>query len=234
MTLRPRWDRCIYSRGEETTEFVAEYFGQTDRSVLLIGAVGFDPRSTAVPELLSAMGERVWAVLLQEERVGAPQELIERAQVNSTRLSTLIRRSTIARLEIFAADGAVVGSRAATKLVSGLDLKSATDVIVDLSALSKGVAFPVVKHLLARAQQGPSFNLHLVVVDDPSVDNEIVAVGSDRAGMMHGFRGGWGLDENSQAAKLWLPQLISSHHAILDRIHSFVEPHDVCPILPFP
>jgi hypothetical protein len=33
---------------------------------------------------------------------------------------------------------------------------------------------------------------------------------------------------------LWLPQLASGRVAALGRLHSFVDPHDTCPILPFP
>ena len=36
------------------------------------------------------------------------------------------------------------------------------------------------------------------------------------------------------AAKLWLPQLAAGRRAALGLLYDFVEPHDTCPILPFP
>ena len=235
MKSRPRWDRCVYHRGLEAEEFTSEYFAEPQRNMLLIGGAGFDPRCTVFAERLAAVaGDRVHGLFLKEERTEAGKELEERARVNSGRLRELVPQSVVQQLEIFAVDGAVIGGRTASNLVSQFDVGGITDVVVDLSSLSKGIAFPIVKYLLLTAEKGSSFNIHLVVVDNPFVDDEIVAVGSDRPGMMHGFRGGLGLDENNQAARMWLPQLISRQHAILDRIHSFVEPHDVCPILPFP
>ena len=98
-----------------------------------------------------------------------------------------------------------------------------------------GISFPLVRDLLEQAQRGhPSLNLHLMVTDEPTTDDEIVATGCGTAGTVHGFKGRWGLDESIDAAKLWLPQLIQGQRMILEQIRNFVDPHDVCPILPFP
>ena len=51
---------------------------------------------------------------------------------------------------------------------------------------------------------------------------------------MHGFKGGSTLDGTTKAAKLWLPQLAAGRRSTLGRLFTFVEPHDTCPILPFP
>jgi hypothetical protein len=235
MKRPPRWDRCVHHRGSEAEQFTREYFAEPQRNVLLIGGAGFDPRSTVFAEQLVAVaGNRVRGLFLREERAGTGKELAERARVNTERLLKLIPQSVIKQVDIFALDGAVIGGRAASNIVSEFDLGDATDLVIDSSSLSKGIVFPIVKFLLLTAEKNQSFNIHLFVVDDPFIDDETVAVGSDKPGMMHGFRGGLGLDENNQAARMWLPQLISRQHAILDRIHAFVEPHDVCPILPFP
>lgn len=235
MKNRPRWDRCVYHRGSEAEQFTDEYFAEPQRNVLLIAGAGFDPRSTVFAQRLAKVaGTRVKGLFFKEERAEAGKELEERAKINGGKLVELIPQSVVERLDIFAADGAVIGGRTASQIVSQFDLNCITDIVLDSSSLSKGIIFPLVKYLLMSAQTGPSFNIHLVVVDDPFVDDEIVAVGSDRPGLIHGFRGGLGLYENNQAAKMWLPQLISSQQAILDRIHGFVEPDEVCPILPFP
>ena len=77
-------------------------------------------------------------------------------------------------------------------------------------------------------------NLHLVVTDEPATDSQIASTACDFASTVHGFKGGWGLDFNSQAAKLWIPQLSVGKKAVLERIHLAVQPDAVCPILPFP
>jgi hypothetical protein len=236
MTTPRLWDRCIYHRGPEARQFVAEYFGDANRSALLITGAGFDPRSAVVCELLAeVMGQRVEALFLREERPHPAQEFLRRAQRNSERMRRLIPASKEAQVEIFAADGAVTGGRNAVSAVSAFHQKDVSDVIVDLSALSVGVAFPVVRQLFDHVREtSGGLNLHLLVTDEPSTDQGIGITACDTAEMVHGFKGGLGLYDNVDAAKLWLPQLIKDRGVILDKIHSYIRPHDVCPVLPFP
>lgn len=121
------------------------------------------------------------------------------------------------------------------KLLSSQSWASVTDVVIDLSALSKGIVFPLVRCLMESLDQRRlRTNIHLMVYEDAGMDQSIVEVGCDRPSMMAGFEGAWGLDASRDAAKLWLPQLIKRQHPILDRLHRFLAPNDVCPILPFP
>ena len=229
-----RWDRCIYHRGRHAAPFLRRYLGESHRRVLFIAGAGFDPRSTAVCEIVAgAAGGRSVGYFIREERPRPARSLVERADAHEGALLGLLPGSAVARLEIFAADNAVVGGRTAVGLVNGLGFDGLTDVFVDLGALSVGVAFPVVRHLLGVAERR-GLNLHLVVADEPGTDSGIVAASSDVADTVHGFKGGWGLDANSRAARLWMPQLARGKRAVLERIHQRVEPHAVCPILPFP
>jgi hypothetical protein len=141
--------------------------------------------------------------------------------------------SGIDRIEIFAPDNAVVGGRAVVGMIKAVPLDGLTDVFVDLSALSIGIAFPVVRYLLGVATIH-GLNLHLLVADEPGTDDDIEATAGEVADTVHGFKGGWGLDEHSRAARLWMPQLARGKRPVLERIHQRVQPHAVCPILPFP
>jgi hypothetical protein len=159
--------------------------------------------------------------------------LINRANKNAAILVELVPQSSVVPLEIFAPDNAVIGGRTAVSIVNRVSLAKVTDVLVDFSALSIGVAFPLVCYLLEKAASEGK-NLHLTVTDEPRTDAMIESISSDAATTIHGFKGGWGLEENSKAAKLWMPQLARNKRAVLDRIHQTVAPNAVCPILPFP
>lgn len=236
MSNSRRWDRCVCHRGQETQQFVAEYLGTDDRQALLIAGGGFDPRTTAISEVVSStMGDRVLGLFIREERPNPEGELVDRAERNVALMTALIPNSRVVQIQIFAPDGAVTGGRQAASMIHDVDLDGITDVLVDSSAISTGIAFPLVRHLLWRVETHPRLlNLHLLVTDEPVTDQDIVSTSSDRAAPIHGFHGGLGLEPNAQAAKLWFPQLISGQRAILERIHSYCDPHDVCPILPFP
>ena len=236
MSNHRRWDRCIHQRSNEVKRFVSEYLGAQGRRTVLIAGAGFDPRAAVVCEFLArGIGPQIYGFLVREERPNPSYELIRRAEQNLKQMVCLIPKHDVRSVEVFAHDGAVVGGRQIVGIVHELDLHRVTDVVVYLSALSMGISFPLVRHLLERVQRGlPSFNLHLMVTDEPATDDEIATIGCDMAGTVHGFKGRWGLDESIDTAKLWLPQLVRGQRMTLERIRAFVDPHDVCPILPFP
>lgn len=230
-----RWDPCVSHRGAEIVSFVNDYFSQPDRHILLVGGAGFDPRSTAVARQLANVPGQVRGLFIQEERPKPTHSLVDRAAANAAVLQEAIPNNERALVNIFGSDGAVVGGRNAVALIGTQDFSDTTDVVVDISALSVGTAFPVIRYLVERSARSPAeFNLHLFVTHDPALDGAIRSVSSDAPGFVHGFRGGSTLDGSAAAAKLWLPQLASGRAAALGRLHSFVDPHDTCPILPFP
>jgi hypothetical protein len=158
------------------------------------------------------------------------------AERNQEHMLRQLPGSQVHQVPIFALDNAVIGGRKAVAVLNQIPLAGCTDVFVDVSALSIGVAFPIVRHLLERVQyEGmASLNVHLIVSDDPAADAAILSTACPTASTVHGFKGGLGLDSNSRAARLWLPQLSAKHRVALERIHLAVQPHAVCPILPFP
>lgn len=229
-----RWDRCIYHLGDHTEEFFKHYLSEPHRQILLLAGAGFDPRSTAVAERLARYSSgRTRGYFFREERPRPDPTLVARAKENEQALLGLLPDSAVQRLDVFAADNAVVGGRTAVRLVDGISLDGLTDIFVDFSALSIGVAFPIVRHLLGRVERTGQ-NLHLVIADEPKTDAAIFAAEADLADAVHGFKGGWGLDDNSRAAVLWMPQLAAGKKTVLERIRQRVQPHAFCPILPFP
>jgi hypothetical protein len=212
--------------------FINEFFGQKHRSALLIAGAGFDPRATRVCGLLSKrMTQRLQAVLIREERPNAEAELCRRAEENLAALVKMVPTAKVASLNIFAADNAVIGGREAVKTVAQIQLAEFTDVIVDGSALSRGVTFPIVKFLLEKAG---GKNIHVFVTDEPVTDEDIAPIAWEQASSIHGFRGNLGSVSELKPARLWLPQLVRGQNFALDLIYKMVQPHDVCPILPFP
>lgn len=230
-----RWDTAVGFRGAAFLEFGQNYFGTADRRVLIVAGAGFDPRAPRLAEHLALWApDRVTAVLLREERPIVDPLLKTLAEDHVQRFRRAIPSLTEVSVSIFdTTDSAVVGGRKAAYLVRSLPLDEVTDIIVDLSALSVGTSFPLVRTLLDEASVR-SFNLHATVVADAALDATIVPQPAEAATAIHGFRGELGLDRRADAARLWLPQLAFGRRELLDRVHAGVEPHDTCPILPFP
>ena len=241
MTPR-RWEPCIYFRGAHATAFLDQYLADHTRRVLLVAGAGFDPRSTRVCQLLVAAAPgRVRGLFLREERPGPDAELVRRAESNRDRLLALLPGSPVRAIDVFADDNAVVGGRNAVGVINGESLAGLTDVIVDSSALSLGIVYPLVRHLLRcveQARDGEPRNLHVIVSDNPETDGAIRSTPWASATTVFGFKGGWGLSDKADAAKLWMPQLSRGKQAILRQIFQLLrnaQPNTVvCPILPFP
>ncbi|HEY7422868.1 MAG TPA: hypothetical protein VH682_01285 [Gemmataceae bacterium] len=241
--MTPRhWEPCIYFRGSHTTAFLGEYLSDRTRQVLLIAGAGFDPRSPQVCELLVAVAPgRVRGLFLREERPGAEAEFTRRAEANQRRLLELLPGSPVRDIAVFAEDNAVVSGRNAVAVVNEVPLAGLTDVIVDGSALSLGITYPLVRHLLRcveAAGEGEPRNLHVIVCDHPEMDATIRSTPWDAAAPVHGFKGGWGRSDKADAAKLWMPQLSRGKKMILRQIFQLLrntQPDTVVwPILPFP
>ena len=235
MSHERRWDPCIAHRGDQADSFIVHYFAQPDRSIFLVAGAGFDPRSCAVAARLSNAAANIHALLIREERPNPPQDQSDRAIANTDSLLATLADRQMVPVEIFGPDGAVVGGRNIIKILSQQDLEGVTDVIVDISALSAGMSFPIVRYFVERIDRGnEAVNLHVFIVHDPHLDADICSIAGDVPGYVHGFKGHSTLSGTADAARLWLPQLATGRRAALERLYSFVGPHDTCPILPFP
>jgi hypothetical protein len=229
-----KWEKCVSHFDSEVKTFISEYF-KPDRKVLFVAGAGFDPRSIAVASLLAASGAQIKAFLIQEERPNPHTELLNRANTNTTALAKLISDYLVLPVSIFDTDNAVIGGRNAVKALDSQSFASVTDVVVDLSALSVGISFPIIRYLMERASQaGMTVNVHVFVSHNPLLDEAIRPIAGDTPGFVHGFRGEWALASKAAAAKLWLPQLARGRISTLQRLFEFLVPHDTCPILPFP
>ena len=216
-TTHRRWDPCVSHRGGEVDAFLCDYF--PDRKALFVAGAGFDPRAQAIAARLRNAGASVTALLIKEKRPNAPDEQSTLAQTNTNELLRLLGEQTVLSIDIFDRDGAVVGGRNVVKALGQQSIACVTDVIVDVSALSVGTSYPVVRYFfeLATNGQGPP-NLHLFVTHNPSIDSGIRSVSGDSPGYIHGFRGDSTLSHAADATRLWLPQLSSDRRQALEKV----------------
>ena len=232
-----RWEHAITHRGDELHTFVGQYFDKPERRTLLIAGAGFDPRTALVASALAAASSgSLTAILVREERTESDAMLSRLAEANLKALAAIVPAHTVLDIEIFGTDNSVVGGRRAAAKLSAVALTDYTDVVVDISALSVGTSFPMIRYVieLIRAAR-VSLNLHVMVAHQPELDARIRAIPTDGAVPVHGFNGGLTLVSGArQAAKLWLPQLARGRSATLRRIYESISPDEVCAILPFP
>lgn len=237
--MRDHWNNCVTHFDQDATNFIKEYFGDGQRRCFLMAAAGFDPRSPIIPNLLStALGNNLHALFIREERgETTEQSLRESADQNEVELRKGIPNSRVEPITIFdAADNAPVGGNRLAALMSGMALPGGTtDIVLDMSALSMGIAFPAARILLEIAERSPGLNLHLMIASNPEMDISIVGEPGEKVQAVRGFAGNAGREGEYPKARIWLPQLAKKRGAALERIKaSLTDIYKVCPILPFP
>ena len=235
MARERRWDPCIAHRGDDVDGFLARHLGQPDRRILLVAGAGFDPRACAVAARLHDTEAVTHALFIKEERPNPSRDQADRAAANTNALLAMLADRQVEPIDIFGSDGAVVGGREIINVLSRHSLEGVTDIVIDVSALSVGTSFPIVRYFVERiVRRRESANLHLFVANDPYVDAGIRSRPSDTPSYVHGFKGRTTLSVTTDAARLWLPQLATGQRGALTKLYAFVDPHDTCPILPFP
>ena len=231
-----RWrEKCVVHYDQDVETFFDGYFSDPSRYCLVIGGAGFDPRSAGIIEQLSgALGERLSAFMLKEERPDPDSELIRRADENLAAIQRICPNVQVASIDIFASDNAVVGGHNTVRALQTVDFSQFTDVVIDMSALSLGVSFPVACFVYQTAAIAENAqNVHLALFSNPALDQSIRSEPNDVASEVRGFGVGELMGQEEKAV-LWLPVLTESKQHVLHTIHKHIDPDDTCPILPFP
>ena len=175
-------------------------------------------------------------ILLREKRPDDAEPLSQLATMNVSVLHNIKSgsRSTI-DIEIFGQDGGVVGGRRVISKLHQIEFRGLTDVIIDMSGLSLGIAFPVVRYFLEIIEfRGSDVNLHLISVNHPVVDGSIRSIRADNPCYVQGFVGRATLSESAEMPLLWVPQLSEGRRADLNAIRNYLNPASIYPVLPFP
>lgn len=243
-----RWRDYFLREGEQFDDFWKPFLAERKRNVLFVLGHGFDSRMCdGIERVLRLGGDGARDVILlafDEGAESASQDRAEQRKVNGDRLAALVKgRGEIGHRDItmFSEDGRRIGARSIAKeFASSAEFRSYTDVVVDISALPRGLYMPLLAKFLAlfdvEQEDGEKRNLHVVVSHSPTTDNAIVDEGlEESASYLFGFAAA-ALESESTSGqpKIWIPVLGKRQQAQLERIHTLVTPDEICPLLPSP
>lgn len=227
-------EKCIAHSGDDAIQFV-DHLGESS-VILFIGAVGLEQASMYCATKFSKGKDVVFKFLI-ENRPLVPAPINQLGEVHRAYLASQVSSTAeFVKLEVISLDGATTGGRnVTTQALPWFSEKSFSDVVIDVTGMSRGVLFPLVKLSYEKGLQS-GFNVHILAAanDKPSV--MLNSEASDRAEWMHGFQGDIEFDRNSDDLKLWVPQLTQNalNQAELMQRHIQPTPAEVCPIIPFP
>jgi len=230
--LKPgKWAFAFSRRGGDFDDFVDRYFCAGSRRTLIIFGAGFDPRAAEIPAALARCDPSMEAWLLREERPAPKAGNVQKADDATARLVRLFKKSRVIRFDVFESDGALAVPASVIAQAPMGELNEYDDIVLDVSALSLGVSFPLAKLLYEFAASSDK-NLHLMVASASNVDKAIRASFDAVVQSPRGFYRPPVSD--AAAAVMWVPQLQPGLFEVLERIGSDFEANDVCPIVPFP
>jgi hypothetical protein len=159
---------------------------------------------------------------------------------NLKRLRTLVSEKAISSrsVRMFSEDGRRTTSRSAEGLFTSIDdFKSYGDVIVDISAMPRGIYVPLIAkclHLIDTSGR-KDINLHVIVSESPHLDGQIHDEGPDEvADYIHPFRGGSDREGSGRQPRVWIPILGEGQVVQLKRIYDLVVPDEIAPVMPSP
>ena len=214
-------EKCVAHYDDEVIMFFERHFKEKHRKCLIIGGAGFDPRSTTIIQCLSEiLGRRLAAYLIKEERPDPDTELINQADKNLLRIGAYCENLEVVNIDIFASDGAVVGGRNVIKSISNINFSQFSDIVIDMSALSMGVSYPIVSYIYKSTQGFDSdVNVHLALLSNPNLDAAISSDSNDKLSKVHGFDLNKLFGEGERAL-LWLPVLSENKEHLFKIIHA--------------
>lgn len=238
--MNRRWVDYVLREGSEFGEFLADPERQRTPTLFVLGG-GFDPRTTTALEwLISARG----GDQLEIVRLGLPQGMaggLEEAwaQYNHQRVEEVAVGTGVELFDIpwpHAADAPSAGLMVIRQLIEEGYFEKVEQVVVDISALPRAAYFPVLGGLLKLAHGG-SFggDIHAVVCDNPAVDDVMVYEGAEGGAALGGFADKLEEARSTQDHPIvWAPVVGPHSLAQLEALLDFLEPDEICPVLPFP
>ena len=246
-----RWDPYFMAKGEQFDAFWRDHLNGAHRNVLYVLGKGFDPRMCeGLKQVMSAGGNGLRNCALMEFDEGPDSPSTgHRALVedNLTILGKLAegRGKILSKVVPMWSEDVPgrhrISSLSAANAFSGADIRSYSDIVVDISAMPRSIYFPLIGKLIYLLDKGgdageSAANLHIIVCEDAELDRKIRDAGiDDDADYVHGFGGGLEMEASGEMPKVWIPILGEGQTTQLERIYALlVDPEEICPVLPSP
>ncbi|NCU05098.1 MAG: hypothetical protein GXC73_14045 [Chitinophagaceae bacterium] len=244
-----RWDPSVLIRGDKVPEFWHNHFNNSERRVLFILGKGFDVRmNIAIQELIKicpTIQLECWVIEFDEGIGSHSTKYLTYVQDNDKELTSCLTGKKIISKKISLWSSKAkgkrkrIGDRQAAQILESFDqIKSFSDIIIDISALPRGVYFSLVGKFLTfidNYSNGKKPNLFAIVSENAAIDSKIKEKEIDEdVGYLHGFGGTLELTSESEEPVVWFPVLGEDKSEHLEKAHSHIRPNEICPVLPFP
>jgi hypothetical protein len=244
------WENYFLKSGSTFSPFWRSYLCESNRDILFIMGMGFDPRTNVgIKTIYSIKSQGLKSTVIlryykQTEDIGnqnhplVQKHLMELTDfLNSEALTDFTERNIIQRSE----DNKSIASISATQSFNEDDLKNYSDIIVDISAMPRGIFLPLINKLMIVISDWNSTcdslnkkNLHVIVTENPDLDAKIQDRGEAEDGI---FIHGISVTDTAKTKshkEVWIALIGEGQTKQYDIIRKDIDPAEICPVLPFP
>lgn len=212
-----------------------------EEPILFVCGSGFDPRAVAVLDRLRrATARRIDGWMIELPEGATDLDVRPLAEDNRAEIERLIIGGGGVlhqqRLPEFN-DSRSLGRLISRHFQESEVLDAYTEVMLEISALPRSVFFPLTRGVLERAHLPPvdarrwCGDLHVAVCENPEVDEHILEEGTTAMAPIGGFGS---TKSNPPRTKIWVPVLGERALARVKALHEELQPHEICPVLPWP
>ena len=243
-----KWNPYVLMKNDGCTDFWKGHFAESGRKLLFIIGKGFDFRmNIGIKKIIEACpGIDLTCLLIEfdEGKSSSSKKYSDLVKQNLEELKQTLGTSTmiIKNIQLYNISGKKkrrVGDKNVADLFSDFDfLKNYTDIIVDISALPRGIFFSLIGKLLSlieiNATSDKVQNFFVITSENAELDKSITdSEPDDELSYVFGFKGGSELT-SAKKPTIWLPILGEDKLHQIRIAYEKTKPEEICPVLPFP
>lgn len=247
-----RWNPYVLLQNETVKELWNSHFKEQDRKVLFILGKGFDVRmNLAIASLLELCPEinlECIMIEIDEGKDSSSHNLKDLVDENINELTAILGGRSVVRkdLKLWTTTGkkkVKIGDREASKVIGNYsDIESYSDIIVDISALPRGVYFSLIGKLLTLIDKYSNScqNLFITIAENAEIDRLTKEKASEGdVNFLHGFGGGIEVTSENDKPLVWFPILGEEKLGHVRKAFGKITEtknrlYEICPTFPFP
>jgi len=236
-----QWSPYVLHQGEtDLLAFWDKHFTSTHRNILFIIGKGFDIRMNNILKMLQ---KDIYNISLKCIVIDYPTvndtAYTDLVSGNFKEFNEIISKINNASFEIIThqvdRDNSGQISSFFAKDIFKMSIDVYNDVIVDISAIPRGIYYSIINVLYSKIKNKLNSNLFIVVSENVEIDKSIKEQSyNENITYMHGFRSAKEKQANQDKIKILYPILGEDKRIALDKIYEDVIPDDICPVIPFP
>lgn len=244
------WENYFIKSGSVFEPFWEYYFRESERNVLFIMGMGFDPRTNfGLRSVYKSKSTGLTSTVVlryynQKEDVG--EQVDPNVQKHILELNSFLESLSLPKFEekniiLRSDDNKSIASICTTQAFNESDFELYSDVIVDISAMPRGVFLPLINKLMTVISDWNSKcdpknlkNLHVIVSENAYLDSKIHDRGEAEDGIFIHSLGINDTAKTKSSKEIWIVLIGEGQTKQYEIIKKGIDPAEICPVLPFP